>query len=282
MNELTTTEDSTAIATIPEKDASIQPVGDNLEVIASTPTGMAECQVSLIDWMKNKIAYVKTEISTAQAEALELKTSYEYAVKQKWKKDTLLKHYELAEKRVKFQFARLDYYHKLLTALENGYYIVPPLGMELFAIRTDKTNPLKKWQILQYSRQGNFEQQSQILPEGVGEYRNPQPEVTRRYEYESKDEKTGITRKPFEATAWNDIEFPLNMVKPRIMEATSRAMALKVFDEMGVLPQDYKRNPDPVILGRIYQPKPTYATASWNRPKCITFMIAWHLNTKDL
>lgn len=263
------------VATMPE--ASIVQSGDNLEVVASTPTQLGECQHSLIDWMKKKIESVKEEIRVSEAESLELKQAYEYAVKQKWKKDVLLKHHQTADKRTAHHFERLDYYHKLLTALESGYYIVPPLDMELFAIRTDRNKPSPMSKILHWKNQGNFEQDAKTLPEGEGEYQNPHPKIE-QHPWKQIDNADKTTSYPFKATEWQEIEFPANMVKPVIMEATTRAMVIKVFDELGVLPQDRKRNPDPVILGRIYAPE----TAGYYGKKCITFMIAWHLNTKDL
>lgn len=276
MSETITAEAASRALTVPES-ATIQTTGNDLEVTASTPTQMAECQHSVIAWMKNKIEAVKLEIKTAQDESTELRTSYEYAVKQKWKKDTLKKHWDLAEKRVAFQFKRLDYYHKLLTALENGYYIVPPMAMELFAIRTDRKKPSQIIHWAYHSNQHNYEESAKSLPVGEGDNKNPHPSVNRVWSKGEIKDKDQQPYYPYRASEWSEIDFPFNMAKPHIMEATSRAMALKVFDEMGVLPQDYKRNPDPVIMGRIYAPKKNPYDN-----KCITFMIAWHLNTKDL
>lgn len=279
-----TNEESQAVVTVPETTTAVEKVGDNLDLVAATPTGLEQCQVSLIDWMKNKIEFVKTEIATAQQEETELQNAYEYAKKQKWRNDVLHKQWQSSIKRKEHQMRRLDYYHKLLTALENGYFIVPPMGMEIFAIRTDKGKPLRKWRCLTSMNLGNFEQDAQVLPEGKGDYQNPQPEVEVDYAHEFTDPQTKVTKRAYYAESWKEIDFPHNMVKPRIMEATTRAMAIKVFDELGVLPQDYRRNPDPVIIGKIYEPLPTQTENSrnWRKGKAITFMIAWHLNTKDL
>lgn len=262
------------VAVMPK--AEIVPVGNELEVTAATPTQLAECQHSLIDWMRNKIGSVALEVSAAEAEAVELKAAFDYAAKQKWKKDTLAKHHALAVKRVEMKKKRLEYYDKLLAALEAGYYIVPPLKMELFAIRTDRSKPRPMVKILHYAQQGNFQQEPENLPAGQGEYQNPHPKVEHDWQRLNQDDKS--VKYVWKAKDWEDIDFPFNMAKPRIMEATTRAMALKVFDELGVLPQDYRRNPDPVIIGRIYDPRPAY----YGNRKAITFMLAWHLNTKDL
>jgi hypothetical protein len=281
MNE---NETSTAVTTVPET-TSIQKVGKNLEVVASTPTGLGQCQVRLMEWMRNKITFVKTEITTAQLEETEMLQALEHAKKQKWQHSALLKAWEGAKKRTAFQLRRLDYYLKLLTALESGYFIVPPMDMEIFAIRTDKKNPMRCYFYGQSSHGSNFEQSCEVLPAGEGEYKDPQPHVETDYreKHACTDDKTQVTKRPHWADKWQEIEFPLNMIKPQIMEATTRAMAIKVFDELGVLPQDHRRNPDPVIIGRIYEPT-LKSVPRWKRSyqKCITFMVAWHLNTKDL
>jgi len=64
------------------------------------------------------------------------------------------------------------------------------------------------------------------------------------------------------------------MCKPQIMEATSRAMALKIFDRFGVFPPT--QDDDPVILGQIVHKAGQYRT------KIVSFLIAWHLNTNVL
>jgi len=61
------------------------------------------------------------------------------------------------------------------------------------------------------------------------------------------------------------------------MAATNRAMALKIFDQFGVLfPQAAKA--DPLICAEILDPRPT----GYGVPKRVTFIIGWHLNTRDL
>lgn len=258
--------------------ADIVKTGDTIEVTASTPTQMAECQHSVIAWMEAKLARTKLDTQAAQSEADELGEAFKSAQAKKWKTSIINKHWRLAQKRVEMSLKREEYYQKLLTALRAGYYIVPPMDMTVFAIRTDRKKPQHRYSYLTWDGGRNFEQDCRVLPEGEGKYQNPNPNVRVDYSKDVKDEKTGLIKRPHWADAWEAIEFPITMLKPRIMEATSRAMALKVFDELGVLPQDMRRNPDPVIMGRIYEPKKT----TYHHPKVITFMIAWHLNTKDL
>ena len=240
--------------------AEITTIAGQLDVTASTPTQMAECQTAMIEWMANKVV-------TTKSESAELQTAYEHAKKNKWRNDTLKRHWQLAEKRVM-------YYEKLKLALESGFYIVPPFPIEVFAIRTDKERPVKSIKVLCRSAQANFQQESPVLPASEGQYQNPHPKIEQG-SFVPAIKPNESDKHQFWAEDWADIVFPINMSKPRIMEATSRAMALKIFDELGVLPQDYKRNPDPVIIGRIFSPE----KPKWGNRKSVSFMIAWNLNT---
>jgi hypothetical protein len=57
------------------------------------------------------------------------------------------------------------------------------------------------------------------------------------------------------------------------MQATSRAMALEIFDEIGVFPPTKKE--DPVIIGRVN-------LNHKGMKRTVSFMIAWHLNTNQI
>lgn len=245
-------------------NASIVPTtGNNFELSARNPAEMVECHRTAIEWCKRKIDLVRNE-------AAELREAYEHARHAKWASSTLKRHSELAIK-------RLVFYEKMLAAFEAGYYIVPNFPVTLFAIRTDKPTPKRMWARLRWVGQKNFEQEAAILPPGDGQYQNPQPVVTKRaYSLES-DPKTGDTY-AFEATGWADMEFPANMARVHVMEAATRAMDAKIFDEVGFLPQDHKRNPDPLLIGRIIDPKPP----GWGERRRVSFIIAWHIDTRTL
>jgi hypothetical protein len=70
------------------------------------------------------------------------------------------------------------------------------------------------------------------------------------------------------------------------MDATAKAMALKVFDQIGICrPVDHQNERafaasgagDPLIIGQILRRRGTY-----QGPKVVSFIIAWHLNLNDL
>lgn len=240
------------------------PSEPGLELTATTPAEMQQAQVALIDWCERKIATLKHD-------ATELAQNVEIAVKNKWKSSTLKRHAEMASKRVTF-------YEKIKAALEAGYCIVPPFPVTVFAIRTNRDKPLRKLYVGTWEHGGNHSQCAQLLPAGEGDYKDPTPFVQTLKDHD-KDSSGKITKTTHTvwASGFDEVDFPINMAKPNIMEATSRAMALKVFDELGVLPDPHPKK-DPLIVGRIIDPR----RAAGFRRKAISFIIAWHLNTRDI
>ena len=245
-----------ALTTVPS-GAVLAP--EHLQLTATQPGEIRQSQEALIDWCVRKVAQLRFDHD-------ELKTSYEHAVKCKWKTSTLKRHMELAGK-------RRDYYLKLQSALEAGYCIVPNFPVTVFAIRTERDRPLA---LVTFDRWSQHRQKAQVLPAGDGEYRNPIPTATQQ-NVEVAQNGQVVKKTRYEADEFEAIDFPIQMAKPRIMEATSRAMALHIFDEFGILPQAKKE--DPLIVGRILRPD----APSWDRAsKCVTFIIAWHLDTRSL
>lgn len=204
--------------------------------------------------------------------------AYEHAKERKWQSGTLKKHAEMAMKRVDQAVQRVFFYQKMLAAFEAGYYIVPNFPVTLFAIRTDKPQPKRMWARLKYSSQKNFEQEAKILPVGEGEFQNPQPAIHQIHGSVRVDDKLERTF-AFQAEAWQELDFPANMARVHVMEAATRALDEKIFDEVGFLPQDYKRNPDPLLIGRITRPgKPKW----YGDLAKVSFVIAWFIDTKTL
>lgn len=211
-----------------------------------------------MEWCRQKIELVRNE-------AAELKVAFEHALKAKWKSATLKRHWGLAEN-------RLTFYQKMLAAFEAGYYIVPNFPATVFAIKTDKDSPSKSTKYA-YTYEPPMTQEAKPLPAGVGEYQNPEPVVDSSPAY-TDDQKRELRN--YYCVDWKEIEFPANMAKLHVMEATTRAMALKIFDELSMLPSDRKRHADPMIIGHIIMKEGTYNT------KRVSFMLAWHIDTKTL
>jgi len=253
--------DQKETALVPAKKNSVirTDTQDNMQVTALTPTGMQECQTQLITWFGKKV-------EKQEEEAKELQENYEIAKKNKWKASTLKRHAALATKRV-------NYYKKIKSALEEGYNIVPNMPLDIFAVRTDKVRPMKK---ASFYRWDGRETRGGFLPEGEGRYVNPEP-VHDYYEVAVPNKKTGEdeAKEEWFADEFQAVAFPVTMAKPEIMEATSRAEAMNIFDEIGVLPA--RRKVDPVIVGRIRDPR-----SSTYSDKHISFIIAWYLDTSTV
>lgn len=233
--------------------------GDHIEVSAKTPEEMEISNKALIQWCDHKMGMIRSD-------ANELKESYEHAVKNRWKSSTLKRHWQLAEKRI-------DFFRKIKKALELGYIIVPNFPVTVFAIRTDRSYPLKMFSTSQWDQ---HIQSCQVMKEGEGIYKNPFPEIYQRDISSSEDKAKGKKTIQYYAENWKDLDFPITMAKPKIMEATNRTMALKLFDDLGVLPSPY-RKVDPLIVARIKDPRST----QYNQ-KFVSFIVAWHLDTETL
>lgn len=238
-----------------------------MQLTAIEPDEMVACQVSIIDWCRNRIANL-------QAESKELETAAEEALKNGWRSDLLSRQAKLTARRVEF-------YQRMLVALEHGYVIVPNFPVRVFAVRSDRDKPLKLATTSEYSLGApSKEQIAQGLPAGEGEYKNPFPEV---WQVDlSSEQPAGKKLFEFYANAWKEMEFPITMSKPTIMQATSRAMALKIFDDLGIFPDgrsaiQRRRDEDPIILARLVDPRSTRQ----NR-RFVSFMVAWHLDTRTL
>jgi len=224
---------------------------DDIQLTATVPQEMIIAQQSLIEWCNKKL-------KEKRFNAKELGEATDHAKKNKWRWQVHDRHYKLALKRIVF-------YEKLKAAVDAGYYIVPNFPVQNFAVRTDRHSPNK---MISAYFSNNHEQLTHDQPIGKGDYKSPFPEIYQKTIDEAKNQKQ------YWAENWEDVEFPVNMAKPIIMEAVSQAMALKIFDRFGVMPS-IRKNDDPVIIGQIVR-KNGY------QEQIVSFMIAWHLNTNIL
>ena len=235
-----------------------------IELTAENVDEIEQCQAALVKWARAKAAEVKHQFE-------ELQESWKHAVKRKWKSDVLKRHAAIAEK-------RLNYYEKIRAAIEAGYQIVPNLPMQIFAIRTDRKKPkaMYLYEETWIDSEPSFPkgQEAKTLPAGDGDYKNPEPTVL-------VDDQGKVTKPDGRivhgwsswADKWQDIEFPISMAKPKIMKAATRAMALKIFDDIGLVEEGAG---DPLIVARIALKTGPYVN------RRVSFIIAWHLNTREL
>lgn len=229
-------------------------------VYATNPADMVGAQKSLILWSARKIMAAKEDLKEAE-------TNLEAARTHRWSTKGW-------ERQVKKASRRMEFYRKIKLALENGYYIVPPFPIDLFAIRTTRSAP--RWKVEDTNWRDRHEQKATPLEAGVGRYVSPDPVLRNLSHQRYDDNGKAITVHRFAADEWNEAEFPFKLAKAEIMAATRSAMALKVFDQMGALPTH--RAPDPIICGQILYPE----QSSYGPRRAVTFFVSWWLDTKTL
>lgn len=239
---------------------------DEMVLVANNPAEMEQSQKRLILWAAKKMQAEKELLADAQE-------NHAMAVKSKWRAEPW-------KRRIKLSEQRIEYYRKIKMALEAGYYIVPPFPVDVFAIRTGKSAP--KWKAVSepYFENGKgwrphyLVQSAQNLPAGEGTYVSPDPSYTTRDTSYTNTEGKKIQRWTYTADQWRDPEFPMALARGQIMQQTREAMAARVFDQLGIVPQTTRRG-DPIIIGQILRPGPKNQTP-------VSFFVTWWLDTKDL
>ena len=214
---------------------------------------MAESKVRLKAWLTKKLA-------SCTAEHDEIDAAVKQAEKHKWAVSSL----RSARSRAR---GRMIYYDKLLQATKAGYVMIPWMGFDAFAVRVVReeakllSSGTSKWGPQQIP-----EQPSDFAPAGEGRYvSNASEGIQREGPGSEKDSVIYFS----ESTGFKEVDFPVLAAKPNLMSATANAMALKIFDEIGVAPN--RRGRDPLIVGAVKGPKGR-----------IHFLIAWYLDTRAL
>lgn len=227
------------------------------QLIALNPHQMAEAQHGLIDWCDKKMRGLQSELTQAYGIVEALRSGKMSDAR--------------GRRLVTSIHKRSAFYEKVKAALEAGYYILPPIPHQTFAIRSARELPPPRHQTEHTWKED--EPNAQILPVGEGEYHNATVErqVIGEVDQKNKD-GTIVTKNLFGNVAWKDIEFPFFPVKPEIIEATSEALSKKIFDWLGVAPE--YRTTDPMVIGCIkhYQ--------QFKKP--LHFFVAWWLDTDAL
>lgn len=214
------------------------------------------------------IGWAQVRVATVEAEKRAEEESLAVAKERKWATAAFVRRISIMDKRIVF-------YRKIEAALQAGYVIVPNFEMTVFAIRTKAKAPRQTTS--DRSWRNTFTQPAQQLPEGEGEYQNPQPQVFQRTDesVNAKGEKKSVTVF-WPDDEFKDIEFPIALAKPALMTKTAEAMARRVFDEVGVAVDrsNRTRRGDPIVLGRIVNPRKGASS--------LTFFIGWYFDPTNL
>lgn len=243
----------------------------DLVVFGKSREEMIAGQTEMVGWVQSQIQ----EANIALDEAIQ---NVDIAARSGWGLDK----WNAAERKVR---KKVEYYAKILAALQSGYVIIPDFPIDVFAIRTKRSFPVAQytttrdqWDMSDRTNRG------QALAIGEGQYVDSQPQ-TQTYALERNQETQSITKWRHYSSEFNDIDFPMKAVKPIILEETSKALALKIFDEVGLIPGrpriqrriNNQRGVDPMVIGRIL-----YARGGWNGPKAVSFLITWWLKPSDI
>lgn len=233
-------------------------MADELFVFARNQVEMEREQNRLVAWAENKVLEVVRERD-------DLQRNLDIAVQAGWSTAAIRRAIARAQKRIIF-------YDKIKAALEAGFQIVPDMDIEVFAVRTDKKKPAKNTRETTWGwNRGPGDQKPSGAEKGEGHYVSPGAVYEEDQKLIEDGKKTLVTTW---ATEFRDVDFPFALARVEVLDATKRAMASKIFDDLGVLPRR-RRNADPMVIGRV--------SYRHNREeKSLSFVVAWFLDTSDL
>jgi hypothetical protein len=233
----------------------------NIWLVARDPSELAGAHAQMLAWCEQEITVAKAEKTGEEA-------NLHIAQDKHWSTAPFKRRIRQLEQRVQFL-------EKVYAAVEAGYVIIPNFAMNVFAIRTERWEPTGAVDSTTWQRRGQkFVEPSKALPAGVGDYVNPLVDATHT------SEKVGDkTHHIYESVdTFSDVNYPITIAKPVLMQRTAQAMALKVFDEIGVATDTVRGRSgtrgDPVLIGRILNPNP-------NKPALSVF-LGWYFDPSVL
>lgn len=226
-------------------------------LVALSPSDMPAAQTALVAWCDRKIEQVQGIVA-------DLKHNFAIATKNRWSpRHTLAKAITREEQRIAF-------YGKIKAAVEAGYLIIPNFPVDAFAVRV-REGSKPRWMQGEWRTNRLVDAQPQALPAGEGHYVDDQKVV----EDHSHTDPNGKAHRHLTTNAYDeDIDFPLVDVKPVILQAAERAMALRIFDSIGVVRE--RKKEDPILVGTVYD------HSGRDKQKRVTFFLAWWLDLESL
>lgn len=232
---------------------------ENLSLVALTPAELPAAQSAIIEWCDRKIESLTAAVN-------DLDKNIEIAKRNLWRCQGL-------QNAVNRDRRRIQFYEKIGAALQAGYLIIPNFPIDAFAVRVQRQKPPAIEHGYLNDRLRNAA--PELLPIGEGRYVDDlqayRDKPTQEPDHQGKPE----TRHHFTPTDYyEEWDFPFALVKPTVLTAVERAMALKIFDQVGVVRE---RKSDPIIVGQLIDPRST----RYNQRR-VTFFVAWWLNTSDL
>jgi hypothetical protein len=255
-------------ASAPDIELPIEPT---YHLVARNPQQMAAASANLQSWLDKRI-------EAASAEVSELERARDEAKLHKWRTSA----YNNAISKAN---SRLRYYIKIEAAVKAGYTIVPNFPVDVFAIRVRRPNVVTPNQVgSSYGGKADYLAEPPDVAElGTGKYVSPKPSGYHTTD-ETKSSDGKITKRDkFVSMSLQPPEFPFSVAVPEVMSATAEAMALRVFDQIGICPQTSKRGKgDPLIIGQVILETGSMYRQNRDHKKPVSFLIAWHLDLRTL
>jgi len=228
---------------------------DDLNLVALSPAEMPATQAALSEWCVGKVKAIEGELR-------DLREHFLIATSNGWKLAGLQASINRAEKRI-------TYYGKVKDAVDAGYLIVPNFPVTVLTVRVARD---RQPQEVTESHWREFSATPQMLPSGEGRYVDDR---VAKEDHSYTVQKDGKTEKVYHyvSGAYEEPDFPFRAVKPAVIAAADRAMALRIFDRIGMV-HNASPGRDPIIVGQLLDPR--------GNGRVSTFFIAWWLNTADL
>lgn len=252
---------------------TVRDVTEELSLVAMNIDQMRVAQTQMSGWFRSKMEILRTDLKEAESNKA-------IALQNKWRSSPFTQQINRLTDRIAF-------YEKCALASEAGYCLIPNLPCDLFAVRVNKRKPDWKWR-------GDLREAATVRSDspaaGDGRY------IDEKMPVDSWDQSSGgngglDTQRLFRPLEFvGEIDFPMSICKPEIMNETSRAMALKVFDEFAVVDDAVQesgvnrvsggikvRSGDPLVIGIIRDPRRTKIN-----DRRLTFLIGWNIDTRTL
>lgn len=240
--------------------ACVGDVGSDLQLVARNAGEMKTAQTAMATWFGEKLEIAKRDHA-------ELAEAVEVAKRNGWQLGAL-------QRQARNALGRVRFFEKCKAASEAGYCIIPNLPVDVFAIRTHR-NPKYKDSADEWTARRQY---TSSPPLGDGEFYSDRTSVTSYDRTEKRTDGTERTITRYETDDYVEVEFPISVARPLVMTATSEAMALKCFDEIGVLPDRWITKKDPIVVGTILRP----GRQPWALDRGLMFLVAWYVDTRTL
>jgi hypothetical protein len=228
----------------------------DVNLVALTPADMVPAQSELIAWCDRKIRALSDELE-------ELDLHQKLALENGWKTSVVVSNLNRTARRI-------TYYQKMQAALQAGYLLVPNMPIDVLAVRVSRAAPPRKasessWRASQANPELLAAGEGRYVDETV--YTIEHTEKRKNYAGHEYDHST------FLPSSYDDeVDFPIALTKPVVLAAAARAMALKVFDQIGRVQNGGGR--DPILVGQLLDPR--------RGGRLATFFLAWWVDTSTL